>query len=59
MMINRILVMLVATIFGVIYTFPVQAQSYKEVTMSVGETQTFNLPSFVTSKNLKSVTSVK
>ena len=35
---------------------PAYAQSYKEVTMSVGETQTFYLPSTVTSKDLKSVT---
>ena len=35
---------------------PAYSQSYKEVTMSVGETQTFYLPSTVTSKDLKSVT---
>lgn len=32
------------------------AQSYKEVSMLVGETQTFYLPTSITSKNLKSVT---
>lgn len=35
---------------------PVYAISYKEVTMSVGETKTLYLPSSVTSKDLKSVT---
>lgn len=38
-----------------LFTLPAVAQSYKEVTMSVGETQTFYLPSSVTTKNLKSV----
>lgn len=32
------------------------AQSYEDVTMSVGETKTLYLPSSVTTKNLKSVT---
>ena len=44
------------TIFSTITTIPAYAISYKEVTMSVGETQTFYLPSSVTSKDLKSVT---
>lgn len=44
------------TIFSTIATFPAYAISYKEVTMSVGETKTFYLPSSVTSKDLKSVT---
>lgn len=48
--------LLMTTIFSTITTIPAYAISYKEVTMSVGETQTFYLPSSVTSKNLKSVT---
>lgn len=48
--------MLLMIILGSITTIPTHAQSYKEVTMSVGETQTFYLPSSVTSKDLKSVT---
>ena len=48
--------LLMTTIFSTITTIPVYAQSYKEVTMSVGETRTFYLPSSVTSKDLKSVT---
>lgn len=52
----QIFLLLMVTIFCAIFTIPVYAQSYKEVTMSVGETQTFYLPSSVTSKNLKSVT---
>lgn len=44
------------TIFSTITTFPAYAISYKEVTMSVGETKTFYLPSSVISKDLKSVT---
>jgi hypothetical protein len=48
--------LLLTTIIGTITTIPVYGQSYKEVTMSVGETQTFYLPSSVTSKDLKSVT---
>jgi len=49
------LVMLLITILGIITAIPVDAQSYKEVTMSVGETKTLYLPSSVTSKDLKSV----
>ncbi|MBR6592569.1 MAG: Ig-like domain-containing protein [Prevotella sp.] len=52
----QIFLLLMVTIFCAIFTIPVYAQSYKEVTMSVGETQTFYLPSSVTSKDLKSVT---
>ena len=48
--------MIIISIIGVIASVPVYAISYKEVTMSVGETQTFYLPSSVTSKDLKSVT---
>lgn len=44
------------TILSIITSNETYAQSYKEVTMSVGETQTFYLPSSVTSKDLKSVT---
>lgn len=53
---------IVRTIFLVFFFFVVTiinslyAQSYKEVTMLEGETQTLYLPSSVTSKNLKSVT---
>ena len=49
-------VRIIISLIGVIASVPVYAISYKEVTMSVGETQTFYLPSSVTSKNLKSVT---
>lgn len=52
----QIFLLLMVTIFCAIFTIPVYAQSYKEVTVSVGETQTFYLPSSVTSKDLKSVT---
>lgn len=52
---NRMLMVLVF-IFSIITAIPAYAVSYKEVTMSVGETQTFYLPSSVTSKDLKSVT---
>ncbi len=48
--------MIMITFIGVIASVPAYAISYKEVTMSVGETQTFYLPSSVTSKDLKSVT---
>lgn len=48
--------LLMTTIFSTITTFPAYAISYKEVTMSVGETKTLYLPSSVTSKDLKSVT---
>ena len=48
--------MIIISLIGVIASVPVYAISYKEVTMSVGETQTFYLPSSVTSKDLKSVT---
>ncbi len=47
--------MLLFTLFSIIAAVPAYAQSYKEVTMSVGETKTLYLPSSVTSKNLKSV----
>lgn len=47
---------IIISLIGVIASVPVYAISYKEVTMSVGETQTFYLPSSVTSKDLKSVT---
>ena len=50
------MLLLMTTIFSTITTIPAYAISYKEVTMSVGETQTFYLPSSVTSKDLKSVT---
>ena len=43
-------------LISVISSAPIFAQSYKEVTMSVGESQTLYLPSSVTSKDLKSVT---
>ena len=52
---SRMLMLLVMTVFC-IAAAPLYAQSYKEVTMSVGETKTFYLPSSVTSKDLKSVT---
>lgn len=45
-----------ALIIEIMWSSSILAQSYKEVTMSVGETQTFYLPSSVTSKDLKSVT---
>lgn len=48
--------MIIISLIGVIAAAPAYAISYKEVTMSVGETQTFYLPSSVTSKYLKSVT---
>lgn len=48
--------MIIISLIGVIAAAPAYAISYKEVTMSVGETQTFYLPSSVTSKDLKSVT---
>lgn len=54
--IRRTWIMLVIVAMTSIITIPANAQSYKEVTMSVGETQTFYLPSSVTSKDLKSVT---
>jgi len=50
------MLLLVTAIFSIITTIPAYAILYKEVTMSVGETQTFYLPSSVTSKDLKSVT---
>ena len=43
-------------LMSIIPSIVVCAQSYKEVTMTVGETRTFYLPSTVTSKDLKSVT---
>lgn len=48
--------LLLAIIIEIMCPSSALAQSYKEVTMSVGETQTFYLPSSVTSKDLKSVT---
>lgn len=54
--IRRTLIVLVIVTIASIIAIPAFAQSYKEVTMSVGETQTFYLPSSVTSKDLKSVT---
>ena len=48
--------MIIISLIGVIAAAPAYAISYKEVTMSVGETKTFYLPSSVTSKDLKSVT---
>ena len=54
--IRLLMFLLMTTIFGTTTTIPVYGQSYKEVTMSVGETKTFYLPSSVTSKDLKSVT---
>ncbi len=48
--------MLMITVMATVFSTQTYAQSYKEVTMSVGETKTFYLPSSVTSKNLKSVT---
>ena len=48
--------MIMITFIGVIVSVPAYAVSYKEVTMSAGETKTFYLPSSVTSKDLKSVT---
>ena len=53
--IKKGMLMILVTIILCITT-PLYAQSYKEVTMSVGETQTFYLPSSITSLNLKSVT---
>ena len=44
------------TFIGIIASESAYAISYKEVTMSVGETKTFYLPPSVTSKDLKSVT---
>lgn len=54
--IRLLMFLLMTTIFSTTTTIPVYGQSYKEVTMSVGETKTFYLPSSVTSKDLKSVT---
>lgn len=54
--IRYLIFLLMTTILSMITTIPVYCQSYKEVTMSVGETKTFYLPSSVTSKDLKSVT---
>ena len=51
----NIKVMAMMAVMCTLFTLPAVAQSYKEVTMSVGETQTFYLPSSVTTKNLKSV----
>ena len=48
--------MLMITLLSVISSSVVCAQSYQEVTMNVGETRTFYLPSSVTSKDLRSVT---
>lgn len=48
--------MLMITLMSIISSSVVCAQSYQEVTMNVGETRTFYLPSSVTSKDLKSVT---
>jgi hypothetical protein len=50
------IVFFLALIIEIMWSSSTLAQSYKEVTMSVGETQTFYLPSSVTSKDLKSVT---
>ena len=46
---------IVMAIIGVLFSNSTPAQSYKEVTMTVGETKTLYLPSSVTSKDLKSV----
>lgn len=54
--IRYLMLLLMTTFFSTITTIPAYAILYKEVTMSVGETQTFYLPSSVTSKDLKSVT---
>ena len=54
--IRLLMFLLMTTIFSTTMTIPVYGQSYKEVTMSVGETKTFYLPSSVTSKDLKFVT---
>lgn len=51
-----LILLLMAIIISTIMTVPAYAISYKEVTMSVGETKIFYLPSSVTSKDLKSVT---
>lgn len=48
--------MIVITTLAMVMTIPAYGISYKEVAMSVGETQTLYLPSSITSKNLKSVT---
>lgn len=53
---RRLKKMIMITFIGVIASVPAYAISYKEATMSVGETKTFYLPSSVTSKDLKSVT---
>ena len=45
-----------AAVFSCVAVVSTHAQSSKDVTMAVGETQTFYLPSSVTAKNLKSVT---
>ncbi len=52
---NRMLGMLMFAIFSIITANPAYVQSYKEVTMSVGETKTLYLLSSVTSKDLKAV----
>ena len=54
--IRYLMCLLMTIIIGTITTIPVYGQSYKEVTMSVGETKTFYLPASITSKDLKSVT---
>lgn len=56
MKIRYMMLLLMTTILNSMATIPVYGQSYKEVTMSVGETRTFYLPSSITSKDLKSVT---
>lgn len=53
--VSRTWIRIMISFIGCISSHIVYAQSYKEVTMSVGETQTFYLPSSVTSKNLTSV----
>lgn len=54
--IRYMMLLLMTTILNSMATIPVYGQSYKEATMSVGETRTFYLPSSITSKDLKSVT---
>ena len=53
---NKQIATLTVIILGFIFSNSIFAQSYQDVTMSVGETKTLYLPSSVTSKRLKSVT---
>lgn len=53
--IKGLFLVLMVSVFSIVASVPVYSQSYKEITMSAGETKTLYLPSAITSKNLKSV----